>query len=257
MSDFPPLLSIITVVRNDAFHLEETFRSVLSLKQHIDFEYLVIDGKSTDDTIDVILKYRDIISYWISETDSGIYDAMNKGVRKSSGKVLFFLNSGDLIIVKGFLRLFNAFSNRDNSHKENCIYYGYNSWRGNYNPGLSFEVFFPAFGRLPSHQSMIIPKMIQNENLYNLRYPIAADQYFKLSIFHKGVKFIKVDCYVCDSLKNGVSQRFESLSHLKKRTVETYYIFSSFYTKVHSLFYSVLFFLWNMRKLFRMGHGTS
>lgn len=88
-------LSIITINRNNAIGLEQTIKSVISLK-YSNFEYIVIDGASTDNSIDIIRKYASGITFWISEPDKGIYNAMNKAVDFASGEYIFFLNSGDI-----------------------------------------------------------------------------------------------------------------------------------------------------------------
>ena len=87
-------ISIITVNYNDKDGLEKTIKSVLNQENTV-FEYLVIDGNSADGSKDVIEKYKDKIDYWVSEPDSGIYNAMNKGILAATGDYLLFLNSGD------------------------------------------------------------------------------------------------------------------------------------------------------------------
>lgn len=89
-------VSIITINYNNALGLENTIRSVVDQTCN-DYEYIIIDGNSTDGSVDVIKKYSDKITYWVSEPDSGIYNAMNKGIKKASGDYLLFLNSGDII----------------------------------------------------------------------------------------------------------------------------------------------------------------
>jgi glycosyltransferase involved in cell wall biosynthesis len=91
-----PIISIITVVFNASLVLEETVLSVLKQKDAA-VEYIIIDGGSTDGTIDVIKKYQDRISDWVSEPDTGIYDAMNKGIMRANGKYICFINTGDLL----------------------------------------------------------------------------------------------------------------------------------------------------------------
>ena len=75
-----PLISIITVVKNNEKYLEETIQSIINQKFK-NFEYIIIDGKSTDRTLEIIKKYNTEIDYWISEDDKGIYDAFNKGIK--------------------------------------------------------------------------------------------------------------------------------------------------------------------------------
>jgi len=94
-----PRISIITVVFNAADSIEETLQSVLG-QTWKNIEYLVIDGGSTDGTIDIIEKYREHINYWISEPDKGIFDALNKGIDAATGDLIGLLNSGDLFAKK-------------------------------------------------------------------------------------------------------------------------------------------------------------
>jgi glycosyltransferase involved in cell wall biosynthesis len=89
-----PLVSIITVVYNGSDSLEKTILSVLS-QTCKNLEYIIVDGNSTDDTVDIIRRYEDKISYWISEPDKGISDAWNKGLANARGDIIGILNSGD------------------------------------------------------------------------------------------------------------------------------------------------------------------
>jgi len=91
-------LSIITVNKNNAAGLEKTIASVAA-QTFAGFEYLVIDGASDDGSVEVIKKYADKITYWVSEPDTGIYNGMNKGIRKAQGDYCLFLNSGDWLIA--------------------------------------------------------------------------------------------------------------------------------------------------------------
>ena len=93
-----PLISIITVIYNDGKKLEETILSILS-QTYDNLEFIIIDGSSTDETIDIIKKYEDKIDYWISEKDSGIFDAMNKGILAAKGDYINFMNAGDFFIT--------------------------------------------------------------------------------------------------------------------------------------------------------------
>ena len=89
-------LSIITINYNHKEGLLKTIKSVVNQTYH-DIEYIVIDGGSTDGSVDVVKQYEDSISYWVSEPDCGIYNAMNKGVAKATGEYCLFLNSGDIL----------------------------------------------------------------------------------------------------------------------------------------------------------------
>ena len=90
-------LSIITVNLNNRDGLETTMASVVA-QTYTDFEYLVIDGGSTDGSVEVIKAAAERITYWVSEPDSGVYNAMNKGIARAKGEYLLFLNSGDRLM---------------------------------------------------------------------------------------------------------------------------------------------------------------
>ena len=89
-------VSIITVCYNAAAHIDETIRSVV-MQDHVDIEHILIDGGSTDGTLQRIERYREVIAHIVSEPDRGVYDAMNKGLRLATGEVVAFVNAGDMI----------------------------------------------------------------------------------------------------------------------------------------------------------------
>ncbi|GAB6011243.1 glycosyltransferase [Viscerimonas tarda] len=116
---YKPLISIITVTYNAATVLEETLLSVIK-QTYNNIEYIVIDGGSTDGTVDIIKKYADKISYWVSEPDKGIYDAMNKGIDRASGDWINFMNAGDSFTTNDVLE--KVFEN--NNYPDIDVVYG-------------------------------------------------------------------------------------------------------------------------------------
>ena len=106
-----PKVSIIIVTLNSEKYLEETFQSLVN-QSYKNFEVIVIDGKSSDKTLEITRKYKDLISYCISEEDDGIYDAFNKGINLSIGKFIGIVNSDDILLP-------NALSLLDKYDKEN------------------------------------------------------------------------------------------------------------------------------------------
>lgn len=108
-----PKISIVTPVYNQAKYLEETILSVLS-QEYPNLEYIIVDGGSTDGTVDIIKKYENRLAFWISEPDNGMYDALQKGFEHSTGEIMGWLNADDLYFKGCLFHIANIFSN----HKE-------------------------------------------------------------------------------------------------------------------------------------------
>lgn len=102
-----PLISIITVVYNSQQFLEGTIQSIAA-QQSSNFEYIIIDGGSTDGTLDIIKSYPEVVDHWISEPDKGLYDAMNKGLKAAKGQYVWFINSGDKIYDESTILLLES-----------------------------------------------------------------------------------------------------------------------------------------------------
>ena len=108
-----PVVSIITACLNAEDTIEQTIQSVID-QTYPKIEYVIIDGNSTDGTLDIIRKYKDHITKWISEPDTGVYDGMNKGIAHSTGDILYFLNSGDHLYNNGIIEeVVNKFADGD------------------------------------------------------------------------------------------------------------------------------------------------
>jgi glycosyltransferase involved in cell wall biosynthesis len=130
-----PLISIITVVLNGEKHLEETILSVVNQK-YKNIEYIVVDGGSTDGTLDIIDKYQKFISKFISEKDEGIYEAFNKGLALSSGDWIGFVNSDDILLENALEILIRYHKKNPNIHflfgsvkKHWGVLHGYKPWK--------------------------------------------------------------------------------------------------------------------------------
>lgn len=105
-----PKITIITPVFNQVKYLEKTIRSIIT-QDYPNLEYIIIDGGSTDGTLDVIKKYENSIAWWVSEPDNGMYDAIQKGFEKSTGEIMGWLNSDDMLYSAGLWTIAEVFSN--------------------------------------------------------------------------------------------------------------------------------------------------
>lgn len=245
-----PILTIVTVVYNGQEYIEDTIKSVLKLKNK-GIEFIIIDGGSTDNTLSIIRQYDQKIDYWISEKDNGIYHAMNKGTQLATGKAIYLLNCGDFVLESGFNELVSKLPSCFDTHGYKFILYGETTWIGK-NPAFKFlPKFMPALGRLPSHQGMIIPRELQLEYPYDETVSINSDQDFKISMYLKGVKYIKSDLVVCRCTTGGLSQEIKTCSSLINKTKQTYYVFNKNYFILWALLYSSFYFVWNSRKLLK------
>lgn len=174
-----PIVSIITVVRNNAQALEKTLNNLLSLDYPAK-ELIIIDGASSDSTPQVIERFAEHISYSISEKDSGLYDAMNKGIRAASGEYLWFINAGDTVFSPSTLQ--NIFSPGENPTQLADIYYGETlvctpdgSPLGLRRKPLPHTLSWHSLSRgmVVCHQSFIVRRNIAP--LYDLSYRYVAD----------------------------------------------------------------------------------
>tara|TARA_Y100000389_G_scaffold191559_1_gene217909 strand:+ start:134 stop:889 length:756 start_codon:yes stop_codon:yes gene_type:complete len=203
---YPPLVTIVTVVKNDIAHIESTILSVIK-QTYPNIEYIIIDGGSTDGTMEIIEKYSKQINYKISERDNGIYDAMNKGFEQSSGDWINFLNSGDLLHDDHVLENI-AF----NSHKDNCFLYG--NYRIRQSDGTIVKTMkslnmnrlnLALFGtRAVCHQAIFYNTKIK------FRYPKNYSLKGELFSYFEYLKFGKpkyVKCTICDYLLGGEGYR--------------------------------------------------
>lgn len=178
-----PLISIITINYNNAAGLERTIRSVVS-QSYPDMEYLVIDGNSTDGSKEVINRYADKISYSISEKDSGIYNAMNKGISKATGRYLLFVNSGDELIHPHGISTAAPHLNGEGLVYFNLILQTENGQETKRYPNtLSFDYFLHE--SLPHPASFIKRELFTLYGPYNESYKIVSDWAFFLLIVCK------------------------------------------------------------------------
>ena len=174
-------LTIITVVFNDKTHIESTIKNVLA-QTFKDYEYIIIDGGSTDGTLDIIKKY-DKKTTWISEPDSGLYDAMNKGIKLAAGEWLNFLNSGDTFYSNQILE--NIIKTK-NIKKYDLIYGDSIIIKKNkklYSKAIDINSNTIKRKMGLCHQSVFVRKSIAP--FYNLKYKLKAEYNWIIDIVFK------------------------------------------------------------------------
>lgn len=183
-------ISIITVVFNNETYIQDCIDSIKS-QVFNNIEYIIIDGGSTDRTIEIIKNNLDSINLFISEPDNGLYDAMNKGIKFATGDVIGILNSDDLYFDESILsNIADCFIKNPNLDliygdlvyvKQNDVSKIVRYWKS----GKYHRNYF-EYGSVPAHPTLFIAKRIYDEiDLFNLDYKLASDYEFMLKLFKK------------------------------------------------------------------------
>lgn len=185
-----PLITVITVVFNSVLSLEKTILSVIN-QSYDNIEFIIIDGGSTDGTVDIIEKYEGNIDYWVSEKDAGIYDAMNKAAAVAKGDWLYFLGADDRLLdsIHDIVKLMSD---------KSTIYYG-----DVYMPGkhalytgklTGYELVYLNI----CHQAIFYPAGVFKKHLYQTKYKVLADHALNLICYgDKSFAFEYVPVLVC------------------------------------------------------------
>lgn len=224
-------LSVITIVYNDVKNIRRTMLSVLN-QSFESIEYILIDGKSTDGTWNIIQEYKDKLAYAISEPDKGIYDAMNKGLAAATGEFVLFMNSGDEIFDTETVK--EVFKTSDSGD----IYYGetemYNdNWEslGRRRHKIPEKFTWRSFklGMSISHQAIYIKRSITTP--YNLQYKYSSDIDWILKAAKKSSNNVNTHRYVAKYLVGGMSKQ-KHLESLRER----FEIFNNHYGRVPNFF---------------------
>ena len=199
------LISIITINFNDVAGLQKTISSVQN-QTYSNFEHIIIDGNSTDGSKETIEKHKDSFAYWLSEPDSGIYNAMNKGIAKAKGEYVFFLNSGDEFLnSKALQSIVQSLSGED------IIYFNINQVSNREEikvkrvpSELSFSYLYHD---LPPHQSTFIKKKLFNDyGNYDESLKIVADwKFLILALLKYNATYKHVDKVFTNFYLGGVS----------------------------------------------------
>ncbi|HEX8517098.1 MAG TPA: glycosyltransferase family 2 protein [Bacteroidia bacterium] len=230
-----PKISVITVVYNARWLLERTIISVLS-QTYSNIEYIIIDGASTDGTLELIAKFKSRIALTQSGKDEGIYDAMNKGLKNASGDYVLFLNAGDELYSNDTIA--NVFAGTPNAD----IYYG-NTAVVDLNgrilgdrrltPPENLDWKSLKFGMCVSHQSFIAKRLLCD--FYNKEYKIAADIDWVINVLKQADKVVNTHQHISRFLEGGTSNK-----RRKKALWERFLIMVKHYGFFQTLFNHLL-----------------
>jgi len=219
-----PLVTVITVVYNGEAYLEETILSVIN-QTYDNVEYIIVDGGSTDGTLEIIKKYEKQIDYWVGEKDSGIYDAMNKGINLATGEWLNFMNAGDMFYKNSsLLDIFSFQQNADVLYSDIQMNYQ------NFFKTMKVKPLKTIWKGMPfSHQSMLIKRDLHKQYFYNTTYRLTADFNFVFTTYNAGFTYKYISVPLAQVSTEGVSfvqrttvyQEYYDIVHKETPTLTT------------------------------------
>jgi glycosyltransferase involved in cell wall biosynthesis len=196
-----PEISIVTVVYNNVDSIEDTILSVIN-QTYKNIEYIIIDGGSTDGTVDVIKKYANRINLWKSEPDEGLYFAMNKGLELASGQWINFMNSGDTFYSHTTIE--QVFSNK---YQEGVIYgdvmFSFDRTNEVLVKANDLKYFWKGMQFV--HQAAFVSTDLMKEYQFDTQYNLIADYNSLYKIFLSGANFQYLGFTICNFLAGGLS----------------------------------------------------
>lgn len=215
-------VSIVTITFNDCNGLQKTVESVIN-QDFDDYEYIVIDGGSKDSTPNIIKHYEDNIDYWVSEPDKGIYNAMNKGLKKCTGEWVIFLNSGDVFASNNVLSSIDF----DIEDTNVAAIFGPYKCYTRYNEIVQKNAGSPFYlskkqlrGMGFSHQSVFARREVAQTLGFDESFKLCADYNMMMQIYKKGYKFKRVDTVIalCDG-RGGASYNNRKIQDYERARV--------------------------------------
>ena len=218
-----PTFSIITITFNAVHWIEQTILNVLG-QSYPNIEYIVIDGGSTDGTVDIIKRYESSITYWVSEPDKGIYDAMNKGIKQATGDYVWFVNAGDSLSSLGILQEIVSLIQKKKKFPD--IIYGETNIvdeegrllglrRLKAPRKLSWKSF--RMGMLVCHQSFIVKRELTP--LYDLQYRYSADYDWCIRCMKQAKLLFNTHLVLSNFLDGGTSSTQRKASLKERYTI--------------------------------------
>lgn len=227
----PMMISLVTVVFNEVNNIEKTIESIAAYKSK-GIEYIIVDGGSTDGTIECIRKYKDVVDILISEPDKGIYDAMNKAILLCSGLYLLNINCGDVLLQNPIDQI-----PKDVFHQQKYDIILFNVLQSNNK--IFYNRISPAIKlhNIIHHQGALYKKDVNL--LYDLQYRVYADFDLNQRLYNRGAVAYKVEECICKHDLGGVSNRngafYENYRIVLKNYGIVYVVVAYFYHKIEGL----------------------
>jgi glycosyltransferase involved in cell wall biosynthesis len=202
-----PLVTIITVVFNGEKYLESTIQSVIN-QTYDNVEYIVIDGGSTDGTIDIICKYENQIDYWVSEPDGGLYHAINKGISLCMGRLVGIIHAGDNYTLEAIVDVVEAYLKKTSAGLFigdcKCLLRDNSNWyirAGNLGP-LPYKT-------LPHPSTFVSLEIYRKYGAFETSlFKIASDYEFFCRCFAQSVEFIYINKTIAIMMNPGISSNY-------------------------------------------------
>ncbi len=212
-------ISVITINYNNRTGLEETIKSVIG-QTYRNYEYIVIDGGSTDGSLEVIRKYAEHIDYWVSESDRGVYHAMNKGIAQATGEYLNFMNSGDSFYDENVLQAISETEEADILAGRVC-----RSPKGvvpqQYSAPLPRVNTYLLYSNTLPHQATFIRRKLFDGHLYDENLKIVSDwKFFLEAIVFRGCSTRIIPQIIARYDTNGISSDHTLLEREKRQVLE-------------------------------------
>ncbi|RAJ04891.1 glycosyltransferase family 2 protein [Aeromonas salmonicida] len=219
-------ITVITVVYNAKDSIERTIKSVVD-QVDCDLEYIIIDGASTDGTVDIIEAYKQNLSYWVSEKDDGVYEAMNKGISASTGDWIIFMNAGDYFCEPNTVSQVIPYLTQDNDVVSGDIYL----WEEGERVYVHAKGLDKAMdGMFCFHQSMFTRAEICKKYKFDTSFKIAGDYDFALKCLMNGARFKYLSFPIADFFSGGLSYKY-----LMKAKIEDMFIQSKYMDPIEGI----------------------
>lgn len=251
-----PLVTIMTIVFNGEQDIEQTIKSVIN-QTYDNVEYIVIDGGSTDRTVEIIHKYEDVIDYWVSEPDQGLYFAMNKAIDLATGEIIGNLNCGDWYELDAVQNSVLALKNSQADYAYGSVYLvnqkgerigKFSAITGDkLNQSIYYVQPYP-------HISAFVKKLVYlREGAFNTNYKVAADHEFSLRIYTKNYQGVEIEQVLGNIRPGGLSGKITAKKESRDIAIEygvnkiyayllfSYYTINSYLVKILPHFLVKLF----------------